>query len=103
MEKPGVQHFENDGDGGGDIAAKGRDHNDLEAFDRSHDESIKHSESDALTEDHRQYLIQRYGTVELDPIPDMTDADPYNWPTWKVCFTLYRAKLQELNVDRPLV
>ncbi|RDH36959.1 benzoate 4-monooxygenase cytochrome P450 [Aspergillus welwitschiae] len=88
MEKPGVQHFENDGDGGGDIAAKGRDHNDLEAFDRSHDESIKHSESDALTEDHRQYLIQRYGTVELDPIPDMTDADPYNWPTWKKIINL---------------
>jgi hypothetical protein len=20
----------------------------------------------------------------LDPIPDMNDADPYNWPIWRV-------------------
>ncbi|RMJ27491.1 transporter [Aspergillus sp. HF37] len=34
-----------------------------------------------LTDEHRAYLIQRHGTAELDPIPDMSDADPYNWPT----------------------
>ncbi|RDK43604.1 benzoate 4-monooxygenase cytochrome P450 [Aspergillus phoenicis ATCC 13157] len=88
MEKPGVQHIESDVNGDGNIAIKGRDHNDLESLDRSHEENTKHSESDALTEEHRQYLIQRYGTVELDPIPDMTDADPYNWPTWKKIINL---------------
>ncbi|KAF9737648.1 hypothetical protein PMIN02_001271 [Paraphaeosphaeria minitans] len=36
-----------------------------------------------LSEEHRQYLLERHGTLELDPIPSMTDADPYNWPRWK--------------------
>jgi hypothetical protein len=37
-----------------------------------------------LSEEHRQYLLARHGTLDLDPIPDMNDADPYNWPTWRV-------------------
>ncbi|KAJ5880480.1 uncharacterized protein N7473_011533 [Penicillium subrubescens] len=36
-----------------------------------------------LTEEHRQYLLARHGTLDLDPIPDMNDADPYNWPIWR--------------------
>jgi len=38
----------------------------------------------ALSEEHRQYLLQRYGTIDLDPLPTMGDEDPYNWPSWKV-------------------
>jgi hypothetical protein len=38
----------------------------------------------ALSEEHRQYLLQRHGTLELDPIPTFAAADPYNWPQWKV-------------------
>jgi hypothetical protein len=37
-----------------------------------------------LSEEHRQYLLERHGTLELDPIPTMGTADPYNWPQWKV-------------------
>lgn len=37
-----------------------------------------------LSEEHRQYLLALHGTLDLDPIPDMNDADPYNWPTWRV-------------------
>lgn len=37
-----------------------------------------------LSKDHRDYLIERHGTLELDPIPGMGPADPYNWPEWKV-------------------
>jgi hypothetical protein len=37
-----------------------------------------------LTPEHRDYLLKRHGTLELDPIPDMGGADPYNWPAWKV-------------------
>lgn len=33
---------------------------------------------------HREYLLERHGTLELDPVPAMDDADPYNWPSWKV-------------------
>lgn len=41
-------------------------------------------EVDALSEEHRQYLLQRHGTLDLSPIPDMSDADPYNWSQKKV-------------------
>lgn len=27
------------------------------------------------------YLLQRHGTLDLDPI---NDVDPYNWPLWKI-------------------
>lgn len=37
-----------------------------------------------LSESHKLYLIERHGTVDLDPIPTMDSADPYNWPSWKV-------------------
>ena len=39
-----------------------------------------------LSQEHQQYLLQRHGTLELDPIPGMGDADPYNWPLWKMSF-----------------
>lgn len=37
-----------------------------------------------LSQEHRDYLIKRHGTIELDPIPSDDPADPYNWPAWKV-------------------
>ncbi|KAL1587358.1 hypothetical protein WHR41_03839 [Cladosporium halotolerans] len=36
-----------------------------------------------LTQEHRDYLMQRHGTLDLDPIPSADPADPYNWPQWK--------------------
>ncbi|KAL1304083.1 hypothetical protein AAFC00_000518 [Neodothiora populina] len=36
-----------------------------------------------LPQEHRDYLLARHGTLDLDPVPDMGDQDPYNWPTWK--------------------
>lgn len=36
-----------------------------------------------LTQEHRDYLLQRHGTLDLDPIPSDDPADPYNWPHWK--------------------
>lgn len=41
-----------------------------------------------LSEPHRAYLLQRHGTLDLDPLPSMDPADPYNWPLWKVSFPL---------------
>jgi hypothetical protein len=38
-----------------------------------------------ISEEHRQYLLDRHGTLDLDPVPGFGDADPYNWPSWKVC------------------
>lgn len=37
-----------------------------------------------LSPQHREYLLQRHGTLNLDPRPSADDADPYNWPPWKV-------------------
>jgi hypothetical protein len=37
-----------------------------------------------LSPEHREYLLRVHGTLDLDPIPAMDDADPYNWPMWKV-------------------
>lgn len=39
----------------------------------------------SLPQPHQDYLLQRHGTLDLDPIPSLSAADPYNWPTWKVC------------------
>lgn len=37
-----------------------------------------------LSDSHKAYLVERHGTLDLDPIPSMDPADPYNWPLWKV-------------------
>lgn len=42
-----------------------------------------------LSEELKQYLLQRHGTIDLDPLPSMYDADPLNWPKWKVCTPLH--------------
>ncbi|KAI7008683.1 hypothetical protein KC355_g6833, partial [Hortaea werneckii] len=42
--------------------------------------NIENSSLAALSREHRDYLAKRHGTLELDPIPDANDADPYNWP-----------------------
>lgn len=31
----------------------------------------------------RAYLLNRHGTLDLDPMPSPSDADPYNWPQSK--------------------
>lgn len=45
---------------------------------------IESAEIAALSNEHREYLQKRHGTLELDPVPDMSDADPYNWPQSRV-------------------
>lgn len=37
-----------------------------------------------LTAEHREFLLHHHGTFDLDPIPAPDDADPLNWPKWKV-------------------
>ncbi|KAI0406749.1 major facilitator superfamily domain-containing protein [Xylaria palmicola] len=43
----------------------------------------------SISEAHRQYLMQRHGTDQLDPLPDFNDADPYNWPRPKKWLNLF--------------
>ena len=36
-----------------------------------------------LTPSHRDYLLSRHGTIDLNPLPSTNPNDPLNWPTWK--------------------
>ncbi|KAK3302796.1 major facilitator superfamily domain-containing protein [Chaetomium strumarium] len=45
-------------------------------------------ETRGLTEAHREYLLHRHGTLDLEPVPDMSDGDPYNWPKSKKLLNL---------------
>ncbi|GIC85056.1 putative MFS transporter [Aspergillus udagawae] len=42
----------------------------------------------SLSVSHKEYLIQRHGTHDLDPLPSPSNADPYNWPLWKKVLNL---------------
>ena len=44
---------------------------------------IPTNDASGLSQEHRDYLLKRHGTLELDPIPSGDPADPYNWPFWK--------------------
>ncbi|KAF5848551.1 hypothetical protein GGP41_005921 [Bipolaris sorokiniana] len=46
----------------------------------THGTYLGKEEASHLSEEHRQYLLQRHGTLDLDPLPTMGAADPYNWP-----------------------
>ncbi|PYH95716.1 MFS multidrug transporter [Aspergillus ellipticus CBS 707.79] len=41
-----------------------------------------------LAQPHQAYLLQRHGTLDLDPVPSMDPADPYNWPVFKKVMNL---------------
>ncbi|KAL3461837.1 hypothetical protein BJX64DRAFT_260177 [Aspergillus heterothallicus] len=40
---------------------------------------------ESLTAEHREYLLRRPRTFDLNPVPSIHDADPYSWLEWKVC------------------
>ena len=64
--------------------SKGDQHNEELAQSTTHATYFDKNDVASLSEEHRQYLLNRHGTLELDPLPTMGDADPYNWPQWKV-------------------
>lgn len=65
------------------IATEKRHEEFIEALGPVHTH-IEDNEITRLSQEHRDYLLQRHGTLELDPVPDMSDADPYNWPSSRV-------------------
>jgi len=68
---------------------------------QTHATYIEKDEISQLSEEHRQYLLQRHGTLDLDPVPGFGNADPYNWPTWKVQRPLLHRKTLLIQlVDR---
>lgn len=59
-------------------------HNEDLEHTATHGTYLDKDEASVLSDEHRQYLLARHGILELDPLPTMGTADPYNWPTWKV-------------------
>lgn len=55
----------------------------LEKAEAEADVDIVPDPASELSEPHRAYLLQRHGTLDLEPLPSMDPADPYNWPLWK--------------------
>ncbi|KAJ5116582.1 hypothetical protein N7456_000930 [Penicillium angulare] len=70
-------------------------HNDIDDAYAKHDMEYVERAADAtdkgdsaadraqLSKPHRDYLMEQHGTLDLDPMPAMDPADPYNWPKWK--------------------
>ena len=47
-----------------------------------------------LSQEHKDYLMQRHGTLDLDPLPRMGPIDPHNWPSWKASEIIYMRALK---------
>ena len=58
---------------------------------------IDKNESPNISQEHHDYLMKRHGTVDLEPLPGFGDADPYNWPHWKVGRSMNCQQAVELN------
>ncbi|CAJ2504346.1 Uu.00g117400.m01.CDS01 [Anthostomella pinea] len=62
---------------------------DAEANSKISDGEKGHSDStSSLSSGHKEYILARHGTLELEPMPDMDDADPLNWSSWKKVINL---------------
>ena len=48
------------------------------------DANLEHGIARNMSPEHRDYLMARHGTTDLNPLPTMDPADPLNWPSWKV-------------------
>jgi hypothetical protein len=50
----------------------------------STEKGLWHGLAENLAPEHREFLLWRHKTVDLNPLPTMDPADPLNWPSWKV-------------------
>jgi len=82
MSKPEIAEYDKDA-----MALGPAQSADLEHAE-THGTYLDQNEAVHLSEEHRNYLLECHGTVELDPLPTMSAADPYNWPTWKKTLNL---------------
>lgn len=64
----------------------------IEHVEEGHASSLSESSAipylDRLSAEQRGYLLGRHGTLNFSPVPSMSDADPFNWPAWKVSKSL---------------
>lgn len=48
-----------------------------------HEEAVQEGSVRQLSVAHRDYLLQRHGTIDLEPCPTADPADPLNWAEWR--------------------
>jgi hypothetical protein len=71
--------------------APSSEHEDIEFLEEGEGGSPSISDMNAsrLSQAHREYLLNRHGSLDLDPLPSADDDDPYNWPAWKVRMSIH--------------
>jgi hypothetical protein len=63
---------------------EGPDHTEQQPGAISAEKGLEHGLAGNLEPEHREFLLSRHKTVDLNPLPTMDPADPLNWPSWKV-------------------
>ncbi|KAF2403454.1 MFS general substrate transporter [Trichodelitschia bisporula] len=63
------------------ILSRSEEPKDSESQRRQHSENL--DDKQKFSREHRDYLIDRHGSYNLEPVPSFAGADPYNWPYWK--------------------
>lgn len=48
----------------------------------AHNEHATQTCGSYISEELKAYIVQRHGTLELDPLPSSSPQDPLNWPLW---------------------
>lgn len=65
-------------------------------IEQSIHEDAQSDQDSQLSDSHRQFLMERYGTVDLVPLPSEDLNDPLNWPAWKKNLNLIGVSLQAM-------
>ncbi|CAG9981064.1 unnamed protein product [Clonostachys byssicola] len=51
-----------------------------------------------MTEEHKNYILKRHKTLDLDPMPSADPNEPYNWPRWKSRINLFLIAFHALMI-----
>ncbi|KAK7224687.1 hypothetical protein V2G26_012690 [Clonostachys chloroleuca] len=51
-----------------------------------------------MTEEHKNYILKRHKTLDLDPMPSTDPNEPYNWPRWKSRINLFLIAFHALMI-----
>ncbi|CAH0024869.1 unnamed protein product [Clonostachys rhizophaga] len=73
----------------------------LESQDE-HSDTSQHPATTAvvaqMTEEHKNYILKRHKTLDLDPMPSADPNEPYNWPRWKSRINLFLIAFHALMI-----
>ncbi|KAH8892862.1 putative MFS transporter [Thozetella sp. PMI_491] len=51
-----------------------------------------------MSNSHKEFILSRHGTLDLDPMPSEDPNEPYNWPRWKSLLNLSLLSFHALMV-----